>query len=277
MTEPIDEVHSDAMESGEASEADPAGTDFNRSSATQPEETRDSAKIERLLWVFISICVVVSLVVLVLSWRTGMDPAATADSTVEASSEAGGEAGAPGSEYALRAVTTSQRSVHSEPRPDAPVIDELGVGQLVRVRLDGGDWLPAVREDGQIIGWLEAAHLGPASPDGALFTADLERLSGGVAGQLPADIPRVTVRLSEEVEVGAPVGSVVYWYESGACTYALELLERADGLMKTAQVPESSSCDTLGDIWFVDGETAMTVIWHRLDGSQWFSSYLTLD
>lgn len=277
MMQPIDETSSgperdhDDSDSGPPPEPNPATSEAEPSPAPDPAEPRESKKIERYLWMFIAAALALSLVILVLSWRAGTPV------------DGGAGVGIPGPEYALRVVAAERLSVRSEPRPDASIIAELDMGQLVRVRVDSGDWVPAVLEDGQIIGWLEAAHLGPA--DGhVLFdeadraaTAGLERLSGDVAGQLPEDLPRVTVRLFEDVEPGEPVGSVVYWYEGGACTYGLELLERADGLMKTAQVSESPSCDPLGEIWFVDGETAMTAIWHRPDGSQWFSSYVTVD
>lgn len=255
------------------------------------EEGRDTSGVERILWVFIAVAVTVSLAALVLSWRTGTASreALDAGSDPGASPAARGEVGVPGSPYALRYVMETRAPVRSEPRSDAPVIDELDPGRLVRVRLEPGDWLPAVREDGQLIGWLEARHLSAVSPDGipapvegasGVGAAGLDRLVGGVAEtaeDAPADVPRVTVRLYEDAGVGEPVGSVVYWHEEGACTYALQLLERSGPVQKVAQVPEEDSCEPLGEIWITGSETEMTAVWYRADGSYWFQSHLTVD
>ncbi|MCK5484457.1 MAG: hypothetical protein KAJ13_12160, partial [Gemmatimonadetes bacterium] len=101
--------------------------------------------------------------------------------------------------------------------------------------------------------------------------------SGGVDGAAPRDLPRVTIRLYEDVEVGKSIGTAVYWHQAGACTYALELREQVGDWMRTGQMAEASECAPQGEIWFYVGETDLTAIWHRLDGSEWFSSRLSLD
>lgn len=106
---------------------------------------------------------------------------------------------------------------------------------------------------------------------------DLEHWSGAAEGAIPADLPRVTIRLFEDVEVGQPMGAAVYWHEAGTCTYTLELREQADSAMRAEQIPQSSECAPQGELWFVTGETDMTVVWHRADGSQWFSSRLGVE
>jgi curved DNA-binding protein CbpA len=106
---------------------------------------------------------------------------------------------------------------------------------------------------------------------------DLEHWSGAVEGVLPTDLPRVTIRLYEDVEVGKPIGAAVYWHEAGTCTYTLELREQVESGMRADQISQSSECAPQGEIWFVTGEDDMTVVWHRADGSRWFSSRLRID
>ena len=81
----------------------------------------------------------------------------------------------------------------------------------------------------------------------------------------------------EDVEVGQRMGTVVYWHRAGACSYGLQLHEQIGDWIRTEQVPEASECAPLGEIWFFIAETDLTALWHRLDGSQWFSSRLSLD
>lgn len=105
----------------------------------------------------------------------------------------------------------------------------------------------------------------------------LDRWSGAVEGAAPGDLPRVTVRLYEDVVVGQPIGGAVYWHQAGACTYVLELREQIGEWMRTEQIAESSECGPQGEIWLFAGESDMTAIWYRPDGSEWFSSQLKMD
>jgi uncharacterized protein YgiM (DUF1202 family) len=113
---------------------------------------------------------------------------------------------------------------------------------------------------------------GARAPD-----SGLDRWSGAVEGVAPSDLPRVTVRLYEDVVVGQPIGGAVYWHQAGACTYVLELQEQIGEWMRTEQIAESSECGPQGEIWLFAGESDMTAIWYRPDGSQWFSSRLKMD
>jgi hypothetical protein len=117
----------------------------------------------------------------------------------------------------------------------------------------------------------------PQDGAGAGLNPDLDRWSGAVDGAAPRDLPRVTVRLYDDAVAGQAIGTAVYWHPAGACTYSLELQERVGDWLRTEQIEESSGCAPQGEIWFFAGETEMTAIWHRPDGSQWFSSRLRMN
>lgn len=140
-----------------------------------------------------------------------------------------------------------------------------GEGELELIR---GAWKPKNPDPG-------ASRRGAA--ESANSGTDLEHWSGAVDGSPPPDLPRVSIRLFEDVEVGERMGTVVYWHEAGACSYGLQLHEQLGDWIRSEQVPEASECAPLGEIWFFVGETNLTALWHRLDGSQWFSSRLNLD
>jgi hypothetical protein len=107
---------------------------------------------------------------------------------------------------------------------------------------------------------------------------DLEHWTGAVEGVVPADLPRVTLRMFEDVEAGQPLGTAVYWRPSGACTYSLEVIQEEGDWIRTAQAAESpQQCAAQGEIWFMIRGSNMTAIWHRLDGRRWFTSRLRLN
>lgn len=107
--------------------------------------------------------------------------------------------------------------------------------------------------------------------------SELEHWSGEVVGQVPDDLPRVTIRLFQDVEPGRPIGAAAYWGDTASCSYRLELREQVQDWIRTEQVAETSGCAPQGEVWFLVTETSMTAIWHRLDGSRWFTSRLRRD
>ncbi len=159
----------------------------------------------------------------------------------------------------------ANQSGGSQPERAATGGESKSAGELELIR---GAWKPK-NPDPRSRGEELADTSNPGS--------DLERWSGGVDGAPPRDLPRVTIRLYEDVDVGKSIGTAVYWHQAGACTYALELREQVGDWMRTEQKAEASECAPQGEIWFHVGETDLTAIWHRLDGSEWFSSRLSLD
>jgi hypothetical protein len=105
----------------------------------------------------------------------------------------------------------------------------------------------------------------------------LEHWTGTVAGETPHDLPRITVRLYDDATVEEEIGAVIYWQDSGACSYTLELREEGDGWLRVDQVTESPECAPQGEIWVTIGVDLMLATWHRPDGSEWFTSELRLD
>lgn len=152
--------------------------------------------------------------------------------------------------------------------PDPSTAAAAGAGSGAELDLIRGAWKPK---------YADPASLRRETAGSSETGPDLEHWSGAAEGAMPADLPRVTIRLYEDVEAGQPLGAAVYWHETGACTYTLELREQAERAMRVGQIAQSPECAAQGELWLVTGETDMTVIWHRADGSRWFSSRLGLD
>jgi hypothetical protein len=106
---------------------------------------------------------------------------------------------------------------------------------------------------------------------------DLEHWSGEIESGDDTGVPKITIRLYEWAEVGSDMGTAVYWHESGACTYALTLAAIEGGERSVRQVSESPRCIPLGDILFTTTADALVGVWHRSDGTHWFSALLEFE
>jgi curved DNA-binding protein CbpA len=265
--------------------------------AKQREAEAGGSAVEKFLWGMIATFALIAGVILVAStlpeWinREGLSASTSEPQADVADSNSGSDAvtySAPASAASPRSqadrsqtppptrvidfATFARANQAAERRPEGAVTDgptpragDDGVGEAELIR---GAWKPKNPDP-------VASRRGTA--ESANSKADLEHWSGAVDGSPPPDLPRVSIRLFEDVEVGERMGTVVYWHEAGACSYGLHLHEQIGDWIRTEQVPEASECAPLGEIWFFVGETNLTALWHRLDGSQWFSSRLNLD
>jgi len=255
-------------------------------SAKKREKEEGASAVERFLWGVIATFVLVACVIFLASslpeWLDRQEPGSSPESSLGSAPlstpapQAGDEGRVandpdrePSSGPVIDFATFARANQPAERGPDGAVTDgpspdaSDGEPELIR-----GAWKPKNLDPGA----LRQETTG--SPNSG---ADLEHWSGGIDGAPPPDLPRVSIRLYEDVVVGQPMGTAVYWHEAGACSYALQLREQIGDWMRTQQVPEAPECAPLGEIWFLVGETDLTALWHRLDGSEWFSSRLSLD
>ena len=267
-------------------------------SARQREEDPGASNVERVLWGVIATFTLVACVIFIASWLPGWLDRRETESSPElslGSPPASTSAPQAGDESTRRAPTTSSRGGEgsSQARSSGPVMDFATFARANQPAERGSERAvtdvpaPGVEDDSGGENDLIRGAWKPKNPDpgasrqgtagSSNSRTDLEHWSGGVDGAPPPDLPRVSIRLYEDVVVGQPMGKAVYWHEAGACSYALQLREQIGDWMRTEQVREASECDPLGEIWFLVDETDLTALWHRLDGSQWFSSRLSLD
>ena len=267
-------------------------------SARQREEEPGASNVERVLWGVIATFTLVACVIFIAAWLPGWLDRRETESSPELSfgslpastsaPQAGGEGTRPASRASSRAADDRRQAPSSGSVIDFATFaraNQPAARGLERAVTDGP--APGVEDDSGGENDLIRGAWKPKNPDpGAArqgtagssnSRTDLEHWSGGVDGVPPPDLPRVSVRLYEDVVVGQPIGTAVYWHEAGACSYALQLREQIGDWMRTEQVREASECALLGEIWFLVDETDLTALWHRLDGSQWFSSRLSLD
>lgn len=264
-------------------------------STKKTENEPGASNVERVLWGVIAAFTLVACVIFLASslpgWldrqETGPSPELTLGSASPSAAQAGDQNARPASPASSRTPLGGEGAPISNPvidfgtfaRANQPAVRQTGAGtdgtsSGVEDDTDGeselirGAWKPKNPDPG-------AARRETAEASNS--RADLEHWSGGVDGAPPPDLPRVSIRLYEDVAVGQPMGTAVYWHEAGACSYALQLLEQIGDWMRTEQVSEASECALLGEIWFLVDETDLTALWHRLDGSQWFSSRLSQD
>ena len=284
----------------EPNEQEPAPQPEPPSYRPRPAKKRETeaggSAVEKFLWgVIATFALIAGVILLATTLPDAIDPEDPSTSTSETQADAadsnrGSDAVANAApESAASPRTRAERTETSPPthivdfatfvranqpaEREAQVSNEApssgpgddGGGELELIR---GAWKPKNPDPGA----SRRGAAGSANPG-----ADLEHWSGGVDGFAPADLPRVSIRLFEDVEVGQRMGTVVYWHEAGACSYGLQLQEQIGDWVRTEQVPEASECAPLGEIWFFVGETNLTALWHRLDGSQWFSSRLSLE
>jgi hypothetical protein len=283
----------------ESHEQEPAPQQEPQRRRPRPAKKRETepggSAVEKFLWGMIATFALIAGVILVVStlpdWFDRADPSAStsepqadvadSDSRSDAVTyRASPSAGSPRSQADLSQTppqvidfaTFARANQAAERGPEGAVTDgpapgagDDGAAELELIR---GAWKPKNPDPGASRrGTAEAANSG----------VGLEHWSGGVDGAPPPDLPRVSIRLFEDAEEGQRLGTVVYWHAAGACSYGLQLHEQIGDWMRTEHVPEASECAPLGEIWFFVGETDLTALWHRLDGSQWFSSRLRLD
>ena len=292
----IDSLAEDAEPEGTEAESDeqepepkPQEPPHRPRSAKKSDEEEGASAVEKFLWGVIATFVLVACVIFLASslpeWLDRQEAGFSRESS-PGSAPLAAPASQAGDEGTNRPSAASSRAA-SDP---GPVIDfatfaranqpaERGPGGAVtdgpppdasggESELIRGAWKPKNPDPGA----LRQETTGSSNSG-----ADLEHWSGGVDGAPPPDLPRVSIRLYDDVAVGQPMGTAVYWHEVGACSYTLQLHEQIGDWMRTEQVPEAPECAPLGEIWFLVGETDLTALWHRLDGSEWFSSRLSLD
>ena len=156
----------------------------------------------------------------------------------------------------IPAIPVAESKLDPDSRADEELID--------------GIWRPA----GSPGRWND--HPIPVLPEEA-SPQDVEHWVGAVEGVLPADLPKVTVRLYDRPTDEAEIGVVIYWFPQGPCSYVLERYELGDPWWRSRQVAESPECGGMGDLWLRSTETEIETIWFRPDGSLWFTSRLNED
>ena len=263
-------------------------------SAKERDKEEGASAVERFLWGVVATFVLVACVIFLASslpeWLDRQEPGSSPESSLgsaplstpaqagdegtnrgsaASSRVANGPGRAPSSGPVIDFATFARANQPAEPGPDGAVTDGSSpVASGDEPELIRGAWKPKNPDP---------AASGQETAGASNSGVDLEHWSGGVDGAPPPDLPRVSIRLHEDVVVGQPMGTAVYWHEAGACSYALQLREQIGAWMRTQQVPEAPECAPLGEIWFLVGGTDLTALWHRLDGSEWFSSRLSLD
>jgi len=130
--------------------------------------------------------------------------------------------------------------------------------------------------EGTILKWLKQVGE-TVEKDEDILEISTDKVDSEIPSPAAGVLVEILAQEGETIEVGKPIGAAVYWHEAGTCTYTLELREQVESGMRADQISQSSECAPQGEIWFVTGEDDMTVVWHRADGSRWFSSRLRIE